>query len=81
VRKSFDTNPELDTFCLDADNAFNMISRQLGLLQVQQHFPNIIPFLSQIYLKDSNGWYFGLSDGVQPVLSQEGFHQGDVLGA
>jgi hypothetical protein len=81
VRKSFDTNPELDIFCLDADNAFNMISRYLGLLQVQNHFPNIIPFLSQIYLHDSNGWYFGLSNGVKSVLSQEGFHQGDVLGS
>jgi hypothetical protein len=33
-----------------------------------------------MYGSDSEGWFFGLEEGLQIVKSQEGYHQGDVMG-
>jgi hypothetical protein len=72
--------PDRDMFFADAENAFNRISRAHGLREVKTHFPFMFPFVSQIYGKDSNGWFIGDSS-VLPIKSSEGYHQGDVLGS
>jgi hypothetical protein len=79
VRYTTEAHPEHDVFLLDADNAFNRVSRLKGLEETFKKFPFIIPFLRKIYLTDSTGWFFGLNSGLERVISQEGFHQGDVL--
>ena len=78
-RLSLEKYPERDVFFMDADNAFNQASRLKGLIETMKHFPIIIPFLNNIYGQDLNGWYFGLTSGITPIMSHEGFHQGDVL--
>jgi hypothetical protein len=68
--------PENDIFFADAANAFNSLSRLQGLEQVFKYFPQMIPFLMNIYHEESFGCYFGLKEGVQKIPSKEGFHQG-----
>jgi hypothetical protein len=79
VRYAMERSPENDVFLMDADNAFNKVSRLKGLQETLLHFPQIIPFLNKIYRHDSVGWFFGLETGIEKILSREGFHQGDVL--
>ena len=78
VKYAMEKSPESDVFLMDADNAFNRISRPKGLEEAFRHTPQIIPFLRQIYGKKSNGWFFGL-DTLKLITSCAGFHQGDVL--
>jgi hypothetical protein len=47
------------------------------LIEVSKNFPQFIPFLRNIYGKESNGWFNGKS--LAAVSSAEGYHQGDVL--
>jgi hypothetical protein len=72
-------HPDWDLFALDADNAFNGANRVIGLQQVAKHAPQVFPFLKEMYLHASTGWYRGLADGIKSVNSYWGFHQGDVL--
>ena len=72
-------NPESDLFFVDGCNAFNSVSRLAGLEESHKWFPQMTPFLMQIYYEDSYGCYFGLKEGVQKIKSQEGFHQGCPL--
>ena len=74
-----EANPTHDIFFCDAQNAFNSLSRHLGLEEVYKFFPDLIPFLNQIYMKDSYGCYFGLNEGIQKIKSTEGWHQGCIL--
>ena len=41
--------------------------------------PGLLPFMRAMYLSKSNGWYYGLEDGIQSGPSSSGYHQGDVL--
>ena len=71
---------------MDADNAFNRVSRWQALAQVALHFPYFMPFLGRIYGEDSNGWFFGYNSettctGITAIPSLEGVHQGDVMGS
>ena len=61
TRQSLEVHADRDHFFMDADNAFNRVSRWKALEQIKGHFPCIIPFLSKIYGEDSLGWYFGNS--------------------
>ena len=76
-----------DHFFMDAENAFNQVSRiqWKALARIQEHFPFIIPFLSNVYGANSNGWFFGhncdKTRTTSGIPSLEGFHQGDVLGS
>jgi hypothetical protein len=83
VVHSFNINmqvhPDWDVFAMDADNAFNSANRLQTLLTIKEHFPSALPLLLDMYLEESNGWLFGLTDGIAPIKSSEGFHQGDVL--
>ena len=44
---------------MDAENAFNQVSRWKALARIKEHFPFIITFLSKIYGENLNGWFFG----------------------
>jgi hypothetical protein len=79
-RLASEMHPEWDKFAMDGDNAFQRISRLVGLHQVMQHFPAVLPFLRSMYGHTSHAWYLGEQDNIFPVLSAEGAHQGDVLG-
>jgi len=76
----FEQHPDHDNYFIDATNAFNAARRRRCLLEAIKHYPAIVPFLRSMYLEDSNGFVWGMEDGIKCVLSQEGFHQGDVLG-
>ena len=70
---------------MDAENAFNQVSRWKAQARIKEHFPFIIPFLSKIYGEDSNGWFFWHNceeaRTTTGIPSLEGVHQGDVLGS
>jgi hypothetical protein len=72
-------NPEYDQFFADGSNAFNSVSRLLGIEEAHTFFPQFTPFLMKIYNEESFGCYFGLKQGVQKIKSREGFHQGCSL--
>ena len=78
MRYAQECHPTNDIFLMDADNAFNSVSRLKGLEETYLHFPQIIPFLYKIYGQHSYGWFLSQND-VHKILSSEGFHQGDVL--
>jgi hypothetical protein len=80
-RYSNDDHPEKDVFCMDAANAYNTANRLFGLNEVKKHLPTLLPFLRSMYGTNSQGWFYGLEEGLQIVPSQEGFHQGDVMGS
>ena len=79
-RASLESFPHRDHFFADADNAFNRASRVEALHTVSKTWPIIIPFLRNIYGHDSCGWLFSSSGPIQ-IRSQEGLHQGCVLGS
>ena len=55
TRKSLEMYPTRDHFFMDADNAFNRVSRWGALAQVREHFPSFVPFLRHVHGEDSNG--------------------------
>ena len=83
TRQSLELHPDRDHFFMDAENAFNQVSRWKA--RIKEHFPFIIPLLSKIYGEDSNGWFFGHNceetRTTTGIPSLEGVHQGDVLGS
>ena len=70
--------PDFDVFCMDADNAFNRANRLRGLEQVMLHFPEALPFLREMYLHSTDGW-FSASPDLYRIGSNSGYHQGAVL--
>ncbi len=73
-------HPDWDFFKIDADNAFNRANRFSGLLDIMEKFPAASNFLNQMYLNDSHQIF--CHDGVLSIIvSETGFHQGDVLGS
>ena len=79
INQSLELHPDYDLYTIDADNAFNRSNRILGLQQVMKYCPGLLPFMRAMYLSKSNGWYYGLEEGIQSVPSSSGYHQGDVL--
>jgi hypothetical protein len=74
-----ETDPTKDIYTIDAMNAFNRIHRMKALLEIKKHFPQLIPFLRDMYFDESKGWFFGVEEGIQSINSSEGFQQGDTL--
>jgi len=79
LKMEWERHPDYDVYLVDASNAFNTIDRVRGLTQVKNHFPGILPFLSSMYMEESNCWFHGKTDMIDKIRSDEGFHQGDVL--
>lgn len=79
LKLNWERHQDYDVYLVDAENAFNSIDRVNGLTEVKNHFPGILPFLSAMYLEDSNCWFHGKTDMIANIKSDEGFHQGDVL--
>ena len=75
-----DDHPDHDLFCIDADNAFNSANRYMTLLETLQNFAGLYPFMRDMYKDPSNGFVFGHPSRITSVISEEGLHQGDVLG-
>jgi len=78
VRARLDSDGDRhDLVCLKVDlsNAFNAISRDYFLAEVERHFPSIAPFAHLCYDQEST-----LSLGSSTILSREGCQQGDPLG-
>jgi hypothetical protein len=80
-RLALEKSPSRDFFAMDASNAFNSVSRVKGLLEVYRNRPNLFPFIHKLYAQNSVGWIADDDNNIDQVLSQEGFHQGDVLGS
>jgi hypothetical protein len=74
-----EVNPHWDLFAIDADNALNSANRMVGLLEVSKRVKVLLPLMRAMYLGNSDGWYLGPEGGNEAVLSQAGYHQGDVL--
>ncbi len=51
----------------------------VGLLEVSKRVKGLLPLMRAMYLGNSDGWYLGQEEGIEAVLSQAGYHQGDVL--
>jgi hypothetical protein len=79
INQSLEQHPDYDLYTIDADNAFNRSNRIIGLQQVMKFCPGLLPFMRSMYLYKSNGWFYGLEEGIQSVSSSSGYHQGDVL--
>merc|ERR1719239_2064394 len=65
-----------DKFVMRADliNAFNVADRATALQEVEQHFPELLPWVITAYSNPSH-----LIFGSANILSCSGFHQGDPL--
>lgn len=74
-----ETEKDWHIVSLDADNAFNKASRFVGLSETKKHIPEMLPVMREMYLDDSNGWYYGLASGIEAIKSAEGYHQGDTM--
>jgi hypothetical protein len=79
INQNMEKHPDYDLYTIDADNAFNRSNRIIGLQQVMKFCPGLLPFMRAMYLSKSNGWFYGLEEGIQSVPSSSGYHQGDVL--
>ena len=79
IGTTLEIHPELDLFCADGDNAFNRANRIIGLHEVKSEFDTALPLLRNMYLQESQQWFFGLPDSIKPVICKNGYHQGDVL--
>jgi hypothetical protein len=72
-------HPDHDLFAIDGDNAFNSAMRAFGLMQILLHCKPLFPMMRQFYLDPSVGFVVGMMEGIEEILSKEGFHQGDVM--
>ena len=74
VRKVLKSDPSL--FCLQVDfqNAFNLVSREVGLEEVARLFPEILAWTSTCYGQSSH-----LLFGTTSISSECGWQQGDPL--
>ena len=65
-----------DKFVMRADliNAFNVADRATALREVEQHFPELLPWVITAYSTPSH-----LIFGSTNIWSRSGFHQGDPL--
>jgi hypothetical protein len=71
--------PNYDLLSLDATNAFCSVNKYVGLLQILEKFPKAFPLLQQMYMEQSNQFYFGGGE-IHVIPAITGLHQGDVLG-
>lgn len=62
-------------FTIDISNAFNTVSRKQMAIEVQQHRPDLLPLVKQLYNTPTE---LELTDGTT-IVSQEGVRQGDPL--
>ena len=60
---------------VDLRNAFNNVSRACFLPLVQEHFPELFPWINWCYANPSS-----LTYGLRSLSSEEGVQQGDPLG-
>ena len=79
IRAVHEYHPDKDIFAMDGDNAFNRVSRRMGLKTVQKQCPQIFPFLRMLYGKPGTVWYYGMEDNIREIQNEEGFLQGDSL--
>ena len=68
-----------DNHFIDGVNSFNEANRTLGLQQVMEKFPSLLPFMRLLY--DSNGklYYKDADDNIRTISSSTGLLQGDPL--
>jgi hypothetical protein len=77
--ETMESDPTLDVFCADVDNAFNAANRIRGLREVKDNFPAALVYAKDRYPEESTAWYHGLPDNIiKPVFCRNGYHQGDV---
>ena len=79
IELALENNPEWIVLKSDVKNAFNSVSRQHLLQEIQQCFPELYNHAFQMYGGFSSLLYM---EGGTPVTisSEEGVHQGDPLG-
>ena len=68
-----------DIVTIDAQGAFDRISRKQVLVRVKEKFPELLPLVIKRYGNNSLMTYFGAKEGIQLIHSAEGVQQGDVL--
>lgn len=79
IRIVQEKNPDYDVFAMDGDNAFNRVSRRMGLQTIRQLCPHVFPFLRMLYGASGRLWYYGMEDAIREIANMEGFLQGDGL--
>jgi len=79
IQHTLAERPDLVTFCADGDNAFNRANQRKGLEETRKHCDLAFPHLRNMYLEESQQWYFGLPDNIKSITCKNGYHQGDVL--
>ena len=79
LRTVHELHPDRDIFAMDGDNAFNRVSRRIGLKTVLEHCPQVFPFLRMLYGEPGTVWYYGMTDCIREITNQEGYLQGDSL--
>jgi len=57
IKRRLKLDPTLDLYSVDADNAFNRSNRLRGLNEVKKFRPGLLPFLRDMYLESSSGWF------------------------
>jgi len=72
-------HPDKCIFTPDGDNAFNRLNRVRSLVEVMNRLPALFPLLYSLYIENSNGWLYGLDDGIKAIIVQEGVVQGCTL--
>ena len=79
MRVIHERHPGRDVFAMDGDNAFNRVSRRLGLQSILALCPQVFPFLRMLYGTSGRLWYYGMEDSIREIANVEGFLQGDGL--
>jgi hypothetical protein len=65
----------------DVSNAFNSMSRDAFMREVESKFPALLPLVSQFYLEPSNLIVRGSDGEIRVLKSVSGQQQGDTLGS
>lgn len=76
---AIDNHENWITYCIDAKNAFNSANRNVALSHIMEKFPEVVPFINDMYAEANKGWFLGKSNGIDFIENTNGFHQGDVL--
>ena len=79
MQRLLEENPEFGVLKSDVSNAFNSVSRQLFLQEVDSHFPELLVHVKQMYGHSSPLLYFN-GHNTCIIRSQGGFHQEEPLG-
>jgi hypothetical protein len=81
LREQLRRCPDFVLLKCDVSNAFNSMSRDAFMPEMESKFPALLPLVTQFYLEPSNLIVRGSDGGICVLKSVSGQQQGDTLGS